>query len=138
MFVRVQLKGFTDLDKLAENVGTLEYDVAAALLNRIKARFLRQEAPDGSTWPVSQASLRRKKTGRDGGTLFDSGNLYHSLQVRRIDVNLFGFYTDLPYAVKHQRGIGVVRRVFLGFNKDDANLAADMIRKRIQENFSGR
>jgi hypothetical protein len=55
--------------------------MAAAMLDRTRKRFLEQVSPDGVAWKESRAAMIRRVTGRDGGTLFDTGSLFHSLNV---------------------------------------------------------
>lgn len=110
---------------------------AAVIYNRLRSRFLIQQAPDGSTWPVSQAALRRARSGRGGGTLFDTGKLFRSIQLyaesqytRSIGTNVTS-PTGFPYAEKHQFGIGFPQRQFLGFANEDMDLMAQVIIRRV-------
>lgn len=112
---------------------------AAVIYNRLRARFLIQQAPDGSTWPVSQAALRRARSGRGGGTLFDTGKLFRSIQLyaesqhtRAIGTNVTS-PQGFSYAEKHQFGIGFPARVFLGFANEDLDLMARVIIRRIAQ-----
>lgn len=121
-----ELEGKVDLSEIVEDVG-------AVLLNRIKTRFLRQEAPDGGTWPESEAARRRAITGRDGGTLFDTGRLFHSIQLYRDAGARVRIGTDVPYAVYQQGPKASVERTFLGFSADDVDLAGKIAQRRIEE-----
>lgn len=110
---------------------------AAVIYNRMRSRFLIQQAPDGSTWPVSQAALRRARTGRGGGTLFDTGRLFRSIQLyaesatsRAIGTNVTS-PQGFPYAEKHQFGIGFPQRQFLGFADEDLEMMTRVILNRI-------
>jgi phage gpG-like protein len=111
---------------------------AAVIYNRIRSRFLIQQAPDGTTWPVSQAALRRARTNRGGGTLFDTGNLFRSIQLyadgpatRAIGTNVTS-PSGYPYGEKHQYGLnGMVQRQFLGFASEDLDLMSQVIIRRI-------
>lgn len=112
-----------------ENVLT---EAAAILLNRTRTRFLSQEAPDGSTWPVSAAATQRAAEGRGGGTLFDTGNLFHSLAVRKPGTLKRALYTGVSYAAQHQLGTdGQIQRSFLGFSKDDINIIERLLVARL-------
>lgn len=106
--------------------------VAAAQLARIRARFLAQESPNGSPWPESRAAMVRRITGRDGGTLFDTGSLFHSLNVipmqgmeRAVGVvpgtkNRETGEDVETYGRAHQLGLyGNPVREFIGFSQDD-------------------
>jgi phage virion morphogenesis protein len=123
-------KGF-DLEEIIEDAGAL-------LLNRVKTRFLAQEAPDGEKWPVSDAARKREKSGRGGGTLYDTGRLWLSIQEYRTKggaATRIG--TDVPYAVYHQNGVGQLKREFLGFSDEDVELAAAIAKKKVEEQLSG-
>ena len=95
-------------------------DAAALLLDHIRKRFLAQTAPDGTKWPESLAAKKRREQGRDGGTLYDTGRLFHSIQAVKVGQFSRSIETDVPYAPKHQLGLdGMVRRVFIGANQED-------------------
>lgn len=110
---------------------------AAVIYNRMRTRFLMEQAPDGTKWPPSQAALRRAKSGRGGGTLFDTGKLFRSIQLyaesptsRSIGTNVTS-PTGFPYAEKHQFGIGFPQRQFLGFASEDLDLMTRVIMMRV-------
>ena len=106
----------------------------AVVLNKIKQRFLRQEAPDGSTWPESKAAAHRRATNKGGGTLFASGDLFHSIELRTDSPLKRAIFTDIPYALKHQEGRdGELERVFLGFSDNDIALTRGIIQKKVKE-----
>lgn len=110
----------------------------ALLLARIRQRFLAQEDPDGNKWPVSFAAMRRSNTGRGGGTLFDTGRLFHSIQLHKSGFDSRAISTDVPYAAKHNLGQdGMVKRVFLGFGETDAEMVNALIIKRIRSVLNG-
>ena len=110
-------------------------DVGAVLLNRMKARFLAQESPNHVPWIPSKASLHRKLIGRDGGTLFDKGDLYHSIQLFNSGPNSREIATDRPYAKYHQFGTSKLPiRKFLGFNEEDQTVA-DLVVKHAVKNI---
>lgn len=142
-FLRVGVVGQPGLDKaikgLKDALDTTKIldEGAAVIYNRMRARFLIQMDPSGNKWPVSQAALRRAKSGRGGGTLFDTGKLFRSIQLfadsattRSIGTNVtskFGF----PYAEKHQFGIGFPQRQFLGFGEEDLEAMQLVILNRV-------
>lgn len=103
----------------------------AVLLNRMRTRFLSQVSPDGQQWIPSQASILRQQKGRGGGTLYDTGRLYHSIQLYANGFNSRMIGTDVSYGVYHQSAIGQIRREFLGFNDDDRNLVVSIINRRL-------
>ena len=93
---------------------------AAVIYNRMRSRFLIETDPMGVKWPPSQAALRRARSGRGGGTLFDTGKLFRSIQLfadsrttRSIGTNVTS-PQGFPYAEKHQFGIGFPRAAVLG------------------------
>ena len=112
-------------------------EATALLLNRVRARYLRQENAEGVAWEPSLASFRRSfGIGRKGGgTLFDTGNLFHSIQVYKgINPLEYAIGTDVPYGKTHQFGEGKHPvREFLGWNQADATLARNVLAKKINE-----
>lgn len=120
--------------KLALDTTEILDEGAALLLNRIRERFLAQTDPNGEAWIPSRASIRRKATGQGGGTLYDSGRLFHSIQLFSIGANERAIGTDVPYAVDHNTGInGQLKREFLGFGKGDGAVVQQLVLKRISE-----
>lgn len=110
---------------------------AAVIYNRMRARFLMEIDPLGVRWPPSQAALRRARSGRGGGTLFDTGRLFRSLQLfaespttRAIGTNVTS-PQGFPYAERHQFGIGFPQRQFLGFAEDDLDVMKQVIIRRL-------
>jgi len=87
---------------------------------------------------VSQAALRRARSGRGGGTLFDTGRLFRSIQLfaesattRSIGTNVTS-PQGFPYAQKHQFGLGgMVARPFLGFATEDLDMMKLVIQRRL-------
>lgn len=122
---------------------------AALLLARIRERFLAQVDPDGKPWIPSFSARIRAFTGRGGGTLFDTGRLFHSIQVYHEGKNTRSIGTDVPYAKDHQLGLkpgqpsssgrifkhGLPARRFLGFNEEDVDVVTGMVVKRIEDMF---
>lgn len=109
----------------------------AMLLARIKSRFLAEEGPDGP-WTPSLAGIKRKAGGytyRKGkkytgtGTLFESGNLFHSIQAAASAPGLRSIQTDIPYAPFLQDA----GWLFMGFNDDDVFLMEKLVLRRIEE-----
>lgn len=142
--VDIELSNWDVWQKLAGQVGTIEYDIAAVLLNRIRTRFLAETDPDGNKWPESFAAMRRKKRAAQGqtgpkaggGTLFDTGRLFHSIKVDAAEAEkgILRIVTDVPYGRKHQYGEdGMPVRQFLGFSVEDEKLAFEMYQERLAE-----
>lgn len=137
--VRVTPLGFQEiaakLNSLSLATDTEEtLDVAGAfLLNQIKTRFLNQEATDGSRWKESKGSIFRRKKGRDGGTLFDTGRLFESITLGRAGPGKRVIFTDVEYAPKHQFGLdGNPVREFLGISTEDELGVRNIIEARIK------
>lgn len=112
---------------------------AAVIYNRMRSRFLIETNPLGVKWPPSMAALRRARSGRGGGTLFDTGRLFRSIQLfaespttRAIGTNVTS-PQGFPYAEKHQFGIGFPERQFLGFAEDDLDVMKKVIIRRIAQ-----
>lgn len=107
-------------------------DAAAIILSRIRKRFLNQISPEGEKWVMSFAALDRKRSGRGGGTLYDSGDLFRSIQAVKRGKGVRGIQTDKPYALKHHNGEdGNLVRRFLDTNDDDMQFITDAIIGRI-------
>lgn len=112
-------------------------EAQALFLNRIRTRFLNTEAPDGSQWAVSLASLYRQKIGRDGKTGFDTGKLFHSLQASVSTDETRSIGTDVPYAGYFRNGTKYSpAREFLGFNDADLDLYVGFVQRRLTEAFA--
>lgn len=110
----------------------------AVLFNRLRTRFLQEKDPSGAKWPPSKAALRRKVNGRGGGTLFDTGRLYHSIQLFSTEGNSQSagraIGTDVPYAGWVNYGtVKLPPRIFMDFAPEDLDLVEDLIIKRIEE-----
>lgn len=139
MLLEVKLSGLADGFYEAEVGHAIEEGVSEAgalILNRIRKRFLAQESPDGVPWEPSFAAFRRSFTGRGGGTLFDTGTLFQSIQLFSISPLEKAIATDVPYAPQHQYGTGKLPvREFLGFSDDDFLLAQAVLLKKINEAF---
>lgn len=105
---------------------------AAILLARIRKRFLEETDPDGIKWQPSKAAQRRAATNRGGGTLFDTGKLFRSIQLYApTEPNSRTIGSDVEYGVYHQIGLGQIRRSFLGFNDEDADIVTRFLIQRI-------
>jgi len=109
-------------------------EAGALVLARNRERFLAEQEPSGRPWVPSRASLVRARTGRGGGTLYDTGRLFHSQQVTGSGPQFRDIGTDVPYAGKLHRG----RWPFLGFGSGDADAVEALLLKRIEEGTLGR
>lgn len=112
-------------------------EALAILLSNTRRRFLAQTSPEGDKWPESWAARGREKSGRGGGTLFDTGRLFHSIQALNHKNGMGEIYTDVPYGQKHQDGTdGMVMRRFLGMGPE-SRLIEMLIQRRLQEAANG-
>ena len=109
----------------------LEDEASAILLNRIRTNFLAERDPEGNPWKPSKAGIARRAKGGTG-TLYKTGTLFRSIQLSAVGGNR-SIGTDVPYAEKHQLGIGVEKRVFLGVTQSDAELYEKFLIKRIRK-----
>jgi len=143
MPVSILAEGFEKIQKqlkameLATNTEDILDTAGAFILNQIKTRFLRQEATDGTTWEVSEAAKKRQSGGIGGGTLFDSGDLFNSIELSRGGPGVRIISTSLPYAAQHQFGLEVdgvqfPKREFLGISEDDEEGVKNIIEARIK------
>lgn len=139
MRITVAVSGIDEFLKKLTGVGIDEAiresvtESMSLLLNRTRTRFLAQVDPSGAHWEPSYAAFLRSFNGRGGGTLFDTGNLFHSIQLYSVSPTEGAIGTDVPYAKYHQYGIGQAKREFLGFSEDDEELALKVFFKNISE-----
>lgn len=152
--IRLNISNLIRLDENVKNEMDIEKILDYAcdlLLYRIKYRFMHEESPEGVAWIPSQRGLIRASGGytyRDGkkytgtGTLFETGNLYHSIQLdqnketglRRIGTNVF-YGPYLQYPSKDRPNMPP--RVFLGWNDDDMKVVQNIIVSRLQRISNG-
>ena len=135
--LKLNLDGSTDalekilkeLSKAFDTTAILD-EAGAVLLNRIRTRFLAEEDPDNVKWIPSKAAIKRRAKGGTG-TLFKTGRLFRSIQLAGTGPNQREINTDVPYASKHQLGLdGLPKRVFLGFNENDAHIIERLLKIR--------
>src|ERR1700744_173348 len=122
----IHVEGIDQLERLAT---TLEegfdfermLDEGAALLfNRIRTRYIQAVDPDENPWAVSKAAQIRADKGIGGLTGYDSGTLFHSLQLFKSNELERTIGTDVPYAPFFQFGArGQPERIFLAASDDD-------------------
>ncbi|QIN95173.1 tail protein [Stenotrophomonas phage vB_SmaS_DLP_3] len=118
----------------ATDATVLVDEAAAILLSRIRRRYLDQVDPDGIKWIPSYASKLRAKTGRGGGTLYDTGRLFNSIQLYADTDHSRLIGTDVPYGKIHNDGLGnAVKRRFLGANEEDNQLMYKLVVSRIKK-----
>lgn len=108
---------------LRKSAESLDYDkilddAAELLLDRIQTRFMAEVDPDGKPWLPSRAAIRERRP-----TLYKTGKLFRSIRIlpeRGMERHIAS--VGVPYAIKHQEGIGVVKRRFLGFDRKGQDL----------------
>lgn len=117
-------------------------EVTARMLNKTRKNFLAQKDPHGVSWEPSRAAFFRsfgirngKKVKAGGGTLYDTGNLFHSIQLSAENKTPLHqeLGTDVPYASAHNFGVGQVKRQFIGYSPADELYFSTLVRKKIQE-----
>lgn len=113
------------------NVEEILDQASSLLLARIRQRFLAEVDPDNVPWIPSFAGIRRRAAGGPG-TLFDTGRLFHSIQLFADGPNERTIGTDVPYAAELQKRPDR-NWVFLGFGEEDKILAQEFVIKRISE-----
>lgn len=138
--LNITIKGQQDVQRtLAQLTSALQVrdildESGAVLLGRIRRRFLAQQSPDGQSWIPSAASRKRASRGKGGGTLYDTGRLFQSIQLYAEGENSRAIGTNVPYAPIHNFGLGnQLQRTFLGFNDEDATIVEKLLLKRVKE-----
>jgi phage gpG-like protein len=109
-------------------------EAAASILNRLRTTFRQEVAPDGTPWLPSKAGLRHKQEST-GQTLFDSGNLWRSIQLSRKTAGARFIGTDVEYARYHQGPEAGVQRTFLAISEEHIKMASRVFQNRLLEVF---
>jgi phage gpG-like protein len=139
--IGVSVEGLPEVERAVEAVKLALSDksdaldeATAVLLARVRERFLRQVDPDLVPWIPSMAAMARARKGRGGGTLFDTGNLFHSIQEFASTEDSREIGTDVPYAAKHEFGLdGMVQRRFMGASPDDVEAMVAVVVNRLNQ-----
>lgn len=114
------------------DIESIADDAAAIILGRIRRRFLNETSPEGQKWKKSFAARQRQRTGRGGGTLFDTGRLFNSIQAAKRGRGIRGIQTDVGYGIDHHLGRnGQLQRRFLDTNEDDMDFVTQFVVRRI-------
>lgn len=114
------------------NIDAIADDMAAVILGRIRKRYLNEVDPDGVPWKPSFSAYLRRRNGRGGGTLFDTGRLFHSIQAVKRGEGIRGIQTDVGYGIDHHFGQnGQLQRRFLDTNDEDMQFITDSVIKRV-------
>ena len=126
-------------------------EAGALLLNRIRTSFLSEKDPDEKPWLPSKAAIIRRSGGftygsgetkgkyTGTGTLYESGNLFRSIQLGTRGAGERVIATDVPYAKFHQFGVPgrLPIRLFLGFGEKDEELVQRFLELRIERLLRG-
>lgn len=107
---------------------------ASAVFNQLRTGFLAEHDPWGNPWVPSIAGLRRKAKGT-GQTLFDTGDLFRSLQLYVDNDYQRRIGTDVDYAPYLQlgQGRGNIPRVFVELTEAHVELIASIFQQKVQE-----
>lgn len=134
--------GLTALLNRLKNPGPALDDIGKALVASTQRRLKdTKESPAGVPWaPWTLGTLlgRIKKGNQNRGLLFDSGNLYNSInyQVQGKGVTV-GVSNQAPYAVFLQNGTPkMVARPFIGVSKNDQEVIGSILRRHISSERS--
>ena len=112
-----------DLDKINRLIEVLTDDTlldrpSAILYNRIRTYYMNEtDITSHVRWKRSQRAIRT-----DTNTLYDTGNLYRSIQLAKGQENQRFIGTDVDYAKYHQEGKGDMHRPFLGWDDETSEL----------------
>jgi hypothetical protein len=124
-----------DALEVALDVESILDEAAALMLARMRQRYLAKLTPDGIPWIPSARGLYREALGGPG-TLFDTGRLFHSIQLFGSDEpNTRTLGTDVEYG-PYLQGAADKNWIFLGFGEEDAELAQELVVQRIQESLT--
>lgn len=131
-----------NLEEVAHEAVT---ESSALLLNRIRSNFLAQVSPSGEAWEPSYAAFLRsfgigrggKRVKAGGGTLFETGTLFHSIQLYEAGPLEMVIGSDVYYGVFHNEGTAhLPQREFLGFSDLDGDLALKVLFQKLEDALS--
>lgn len=106
---------------------------AASILNKLRTTYLAEQDPWGSPWVPSGAGQKRRAQGGTG-TMFDTGNLFRSIQLHKDGPGVRSISTDVPYGPKQQ--FGEPPRVFLAITGEHASTAKSIFEYQVQQLLS--
>lgn len=137
--IRVRALGAQELSTYMANLPALlekTADVAlqeasAAILNKLRLSYRQETTPSGVKWPPSRAGLRHKARGT-GQTMFDTGDLWRSIQLYKTKERERLIGTDVPYATKHQGPNAIVERTFLEITQAHLDMAKKIFEHRLK------
>lgn len=124
-----------DLGKINRLIQVLSDDTlmdrpSAIIYNHIRTSYMNEKDPaTGNRWKPSIRALKTRTN-----TLYDTGELYRSIQLAKGVTNQRFIGTDVDYASIHQYGRDrVVARPFLGYSDEVAGIATDFLIRDIKE-----
>ena len=151
--LEVELQGAAQLRALLERVDealdpeSVLDEAGARVLDLVRKRFLDQVNPDGSAWEPSQAAKDRAAANEGGGTLFDTGSMWRSIDLfaggQRERVVAFD-----PGARNRRTGVPVVdyagfaqdgppERTVMGLALEDVQSVEFILQRRFEEAARG-
>jgi phage gpG-like protein len=141
---KLEVVGLESIDKIANNldqnfnIDKILDEGAAVIFNRVRTRFIHAVDPQGVPWIVSQAAKERELNGRGGLTGYDTGDLFHSLQLFSGTGNEREIGTDVFYApfFQYSPPKAARQRIFLDFGPEDEPYMLQLVALRIQEALS--
>lgn len=110
-------------------------EAAAAIFNRLRTTYMAEQEPSGKPWIPSASGLRNKSRGT-GKTMFDTGNLWRSIQLYRTSASERLIGTDVEYSVYHQGPLAKVQRPFLEITDQHLAIARKIFEFRLKEALS--
>lgn len=141
--------GFSD-----KAVQSLLDDAAEVVKQGLRKRFLDTETPEGSKWPKSKSAIRRERGdfgsfGRRGDTLFDTGQLFRSIDVSKLGTLANNRRVGVTGAVLRDDGksnfkigrdhnfgeSGNIRREFIGLSDSDVGEVNELLDKAAKAVF---
>lgn len=126
------------LNDLLRRGGDLEpalADIGETLLNSTRARFERQQAPDGSPWEPLDPKYQARKERNAGKILILEGDLFSLLRYQ-VEGDELRVGTDRIYGATHQFGDdsrGIPARPFLGLCDEDDEAIAEILQDYLAE-----
>lgn len=111
---------------------------AAAILNRLRTTYLAEQDPYGKPWTPSKAGIKRRAKGGTG-TLFNTGNLYRSIQLSSSTPGERVISTDVGYGAKLQAGTDYsgIPRPFLELTPEHIDMATKTFVFQVRKLFKG-
>ncbi|MDJ0705110.1 MAG: phage virion morphogenesis protein [Leptolyngbyaceae cyanobacterium MO_188.B28] len=108
------------LQQRTSNLRPVLAEIGEEMLRRTDLRFEREEDPSGVKWrPLSARTIAWKQANsRILKRLQSTGRLRASITYR-VESDRVIIGTNVSYAYKHQLGVGVPQRQFLGINQAD-------------------